>query len=133
MKRALILGFSVLTLSLPLFADMNSEDNKDFATKVKEGKLMTVTLTVGNPLKFFVAGKEEARLDLKNMKLKVRRLAPYPGEELKVSQDGQFYTVQNSKIQPREIEVTATVNESRETFQFDLNNDNTQVKTKKKP
>lgn len=112
----------VMLIALPVFADIHSEDREDYASKVQAGKLVTVTLTLGNPLKLFVSGKEEARLDLSKMKLKVRRLSPYPGEELKVSRDGQFYTIQTSKVTPDKIEVTATVNENRDTFQFDVKN-----------
>lgn len=54
------------------------------------------------------------------MKLTVRRISPYPAEELKVSRDGRIYTILGTKAKPHELEVTATANESREVFYFNL-------------
>ncbi len=92
--------------------------------QMQQGRLVTVSLTLGNPLKIFVTGKEEARFNLSNLKLKIRRLDPYPSEELVFDKTGRYYTVripQNGKSL-NVLEITATVKDESESFQFKLNN-----------
>lgn len=114
------LGLALFFVCSVAFTDIHSPLWKNYETQVKEGKLITLTLALGNPMKLFVAEKEEARLDFNKMKLSVRRISPYPGEELKVTRDGHIYTILGAKNRPRELEVTATVNENREVFYFNL-------------
>jgi hypothetical protein len=95
-----------------------------FETQMQQGRLVTVSVTLGNPLKIFVSGKEEAKFNLNNLKLTVRRLDPYPGEELVFDKSGRYYTVpatQNGKT-INELEVTTTIKGNTETFKFKLNN-----------
>lgn len=108
-----------------ILADQRSEDplQSNVETMQKQGRLMTVSLTVGNPIRIFVTGREEAKLDLSKMKLTVRRLHPYPQQELKVNRDGSFYTVINREAEThpfRELEVTTSIYKTSETFKFKI-------------
>lgn len=125
MKYVIVVMLSLLGHGLQ--ADQRSEDPERSSAEVmmKEGRLMSVSLTLGNPIRIFVTGREEAKLDLSKMKLTVRRLHPYPQQELKVNKDGNFYTVVNRDLQSnalQEIEVTTSVYKASESFNFKINN-----------
>lgn len=118
---------SLLFFSSLVFAGPATEDpeRSSAETMMKQGRMMSVSLTLGNPLRIFVSGKEEGKLDLSKLKLTVRRLQPYPQQELKVNKDGNFYTVVNrdgSKTPFEEIEVTTSVHKTNETFNFKIEN-----------
>lgn len=91
----------------------------------KEGQLVTVQLSKGNPIKIFVLGREEAKVDLKHLKVVVRRLKPYPGQILKINQMGNYYEIADpqSLKSIHEIEVVTHLKDKKETFQFKLNQD----------
>lgn len=92
--------------------------------QMQRGRLVTITLTLGNPVKIFITGKEEARLNLNNLKLKIRRLDPYPAEELRFNKMGNLYTVAMPATSKdlNLLEVTATIKNESESFQFRLDN-----------
>lgn len=113
--------------SQTLYSDQRAEDPERSSAEVmmKEGRLMSVSLTLGNPIRIFVTGREEAKLDLSKMKLTVRRLQPYPAQELKVNKDGNFYTIVNRDLKNnafQELEVTTSVYKASESFNFKINN-----------
>ncbi|WP_409479879.1 hypothetical protein [Pseudobdellovibrio sp. HCB154] len=125
MKYVIVLMLFLLGHGLQ--ADQRSEDPERSSAEVmmKEGRLMSVSLTLGNPIRIFVTGREEAKLDLSKMKLTVRRLHPYPQQELKVNKDGNFYIVVNRDLQSnalQELEVTTSVYKASESFNFKINN-----------
>lgn len=123
MKYAVFLGLVVMANAIQ--ADQRSEDplQSNIETMQKQGRLMTVSLTLGNPVRIFVTGREELKLDLAKMKVTVRRLQPYPPQELKVNNNGSFYTVVNKETETRpleELEVTTSIYKTSETFNFKI-------------
>lgn len=125
MKYMVVLGLFLFANIIR--ADQHSEDPERSSVEVmmKEGRLMSVSLTLGNPIRIFVTGREEGKLDLSKMKLTVRRLQPYPPQELKVNRDGSFYTVVNRDLQNQpfqELEVTTSIYKTSESFNFRIKN-----------
>lgn len=123
MKSAVFWG--LLILARVIQADQRSEDplQSSAETQQKQGRLMTVSVTLGNPVRIFVTGREELKLDLSKMKLTVRRLHPYPQQELKVNREGNFYTVINREAEThpfQELEVTTSIYKTSETFKFKM-------------
>lgn len=122
--KTLILVVVLITSSVSIAQDLadRAQGQTFLQSQMQQGRLVTVTLTLGNPLKLFVTGKEEARLSLSNLKLKIRRLDPYLGEELAVQRDGRYYTVIVPKNQEslKQLEVIATVKDESESFQFKI-------------
>lgn len=88
----------------------------------QEGQLLTVSLTRGSPIRIFVAGKEEAKLDPSTLKVTVRRLKPYPGKVLTTDRLGNDFTVQNQEelTQASHLEVITQVKTKTEVFHFEL-------------
>jgi len=87
-----------------------------------QGQLLSLRLERGQPMRIFVVGKEEAKVDLSNLSITVRRLKPYPAKELSTDRYNNTFTVvapADSK-EPMELEVTTKVNSSSETFRFSL-------------
>ncbi|MES2800956.1 MAG: hypothetical protein V4654_00560 [Bdellovibrionota bacterium] len=123
MKTTLITLFFVLSLVCNAEEFSPEKSGQTYLQKqMQEGRLINVTLTLGNPLKIFVTGKEEAQLNLTNLKLRVRRLDPYAGEELIFNKEGQFYTVKMPVTQKLDgIEVITTLNNQTEAFHFKIN------------
>lgn len=123
MKTILITLFFVFSLVCKAEEFSSEKSGQTYLQKqMQEGRLINVTLTLGNPLKIFVTGKEEAQLNLKNLKLRIRRLDPYAGEELIFNKEGQFYTVK-LPVTPKldGIEVITSLNNQTESFHFKIN------------
>lgn len=86
------------------------------------GQLLSLRIERGQPMRIFVVGKEEAKVDLANLSITVRRLKPYPAKELSTDRFNNTFTVvapADSK-EPLELEVTTKVNSTSETFRFNL-------------
>ena len=89
----------------------------------QEGQLVSVRIAIGEPIKIYVVGKEEARLDLSRLKLVVRRLTPYPGKSLQIVQHENYFTVSETlKDDPMDLEIKAKINNKQETFRFKIKN-----------
>lgn len=88
----------------------------------KEGQFLSVHLSVGSPIRIFVVGKEEAKVDLSKLKLTVKRLNPYPGKILKTDLRDHYYMVNDSEpmAQGAELEITLKSNTTDEKFRFNL-------------
>ncbi len=88
----------------------------------KEGQLLTIQISRGNPLRIFVVGKEEAKLDLSSLNLTIRRLKPYPGKVFALDKYDHYFVVPDSSElkQAKEIEIMASVKDKNETFHFKL-------------
>ena len=91
----------------------------------KEGQLVTIQISKGNPLRIFVVGKEEAKFDLSSLNLTIRRIKPYPGKTLSVNKMNNYFVVPDSSDfqQAQEIEIMAKVKDKNETFRFELKKD----------
>jgi hypothetical protein len=91
----------------------------------KEGQLVTVLITKARPMRIFVLGREEAKIDFAKFKITVRRAQPYPGKILKLNRFDNYYEVDdsNSLKQVTDLEVTAQLNDKNETFHFDLHHE----------
>ena len=93
-----------------------------FTSLQQSGNLFSLRLSPGKPLKIFVVGREEAKVDLNQLKISVRRLAPYPGEELSVQRTGDYFTVKNAPVgsKSEKLEVRTQLNELEEVFRFQV-------------
>lgn len=124
--KTLFISLMMFTLVWAQAKDRDEDVNGEtfLQRQMQQGRLVTITLTLGNPVKIFITGKEEARLNLNNLKLKIRRLDPYPGEELRFNKMGNLYTVAIPETGKdlKLLEVTATVKDESESFQFRLDN-----------
>jgi len=120
-KNPIVFLVSLLILS-PVFAQVSSDAlaNIDDPHLRQEGQLFSIRLSPGKPLKIFVVGREEAKFDFSNMKLTVKRLKPYPSEELRVTKSGDYYTVATPlpPEQESQLEVTTQVKGKSEKFHF---------------
>ena len=114
----LITSYSALLIARPKSAV--SEHENEIVTR--QGKMFTLQITKGEPLRIYVLDREAARVDLKNLKIKVRRLNPYPPEDLQTNFEMDHFTISKvKKSQPlKEIEITTTVQEKQETFNIIL-------------
>lgn len=117
----------ILTISLLFFAGVAGaqvkavepvQNNVDILKQ--QGQLFTVQVRRGEPLKIFVVGREEAKLDLSNMKLVVRRLKPMPQKNLEVQQAEGYYLVKEPVGANTDLEVTTEMKGTTETFRFKL-------------
>jgi hypothetical protein len=73
----------------------------------KNGQLVSLRIELGQPVRFFVVGREEAKID--SYKLSVRRLEPNPGKEIHLVPQGDHFILQEA-VDPRnpfKLEVTA--------------------------
>jgi hypothetical protein len=88
----------------------------------QEGQMLSIRIVPGEPLKIFVLGREEAKADLTNLKLTIRRMKPYPAKTLSLSKSGDYFIVNEKNLKgPLELEVNATVKEEKaEKFYFNL-------------
>lgn len=84
----------------------------------QEGRLFSVKIVRGQPLKIFVVGREEANLDLSKMKLVVRRLQPAPEKNLHLEKQGESFLVKDSLNVDSDIEVTTELKGTSEIFRF---------------
>lgn len=88
----------------------------------QQGQLFTVQLVLGEPMRFFVVGKEEAKIDPSTLKVTVRRLKPYPGKVLNLDlQNGYFVAADASDLKDATaLEVTAKSNAKSDKVQFKI-------------
>jgi hypothetical protein len=88
----------------------------------REGQLVTIQISRGSPIRIFVVGKEEAKLDLTTLSLTVRRIKPYPAKVLSVSQFSNYFVVSDPQEfhKSKEIEIVTKVKGTNETFHFNL-------------
>lgn len=87
-----------------------------------EGQIFSVTISRGRPVRIFVLGKEEAKINLKEVSLTLRRLKPYPGKVLKLDRYGGYFEVKNPDEfnQSSVLEVSAHLQGKKESFKVQL-------------
>ncbi len=118
--RALLL---VLTISLSAFAQVfDATSPPDTRSLRQDGQLFSIQLVLGEPMRFFVVGKEEAKLDLSEVKMTVRRLKPYPGKVITLDyENGYFVSTKPDAIKgATAIEVTTQAKTKTDKVQFKL-------------
>ena len=91
---------------------------------VREGRYVTLTLLMGDPIKVFVSGKEALRLNMSNLKLEFRPNKGRGWNELKLNSVGNYYEIE-SRGEPQEpgnaFEVKTTLkNKKSEVFKFKI-------------
>jgi|GEM_PF-2995378 len=115
--------FVVLSKAL---AESTIDPSRPELGQIKQsGQLLNLRVAMGEPIKIFVLGKEEAKIDFEKMKLQVRRLKPYPGEELAVEKKNGYFILQKKSLQPGESEVEVTTKWENKTEVFKLMLDTT--------
>lgn len=85
----------LVMLSFPVFAQQAGlEQFSKFADPMqREGKLLSLHISRGNPVRFFLAGKEEARFDSKSPRLQVRLLEPFREKVLRFDRFDNYFEV----------------------------------------
>ncbi len=88
----------------------------------KQGQLVSIQIVKGNPVRIFVVGREEAKLDLSNLKLTVKRLKPYPGKVLTVDRAQNYFVIPNTNEfnKVKDLEIQTIYNGQSETLRLDL-------------
>lgn len=88
----------------------------------QQGSLVSVQIVKGKPLRIYVTGREEGKLDLADMKLTVRRMKPYPATQLKAELSSDHYVIAEpvDLKNGTELEVTTEVKQKIETLKFNL-------------
>ena len=95
------------------------------ATLKQQGKLFTIQVVRGEPIRFFVVGREEAKLDLASMALTARRLEPYPGQVMSLDRRNDYFVPTDPKALENAtvLEVTAKTKTKSETMRIQLKNE----------
>lgn len=111
-----------LSLVLTLFL-ANADDQRDtqFKNSRQDGQIFSIRIVRGQPLRIFVLGREEAKVNLSDLKLTVKRLKPYPSQTLTLAKDGESFIVKGAQeANGEKIEVKAKSMLGEETFYFEL-------------
>lgn len=118
MKHLII---TVLFLAISIFAHAQMQYSPTQEYK-EEGQMLSIRLVMGEPARIFVIGKEEAKLDLSDLKLTIRRLKPYPAREFVVNRKGNYFEVSEPKelSLSTDLQVTAKSSGKTETLKFKL-------------
>lgn len=117
----------LFTLAFSLSAFAQVSDNTiplDSRTLRQEGQLFTIQMVLGEPIRFFVVGKEEAKVDLSELKMTVRRIKPYPGKVLSLDlENGYFVTTKLDDLKDAtELEVTTLSKAKADKVKFKMEN-----------
>lgn len=113
----------IIVLLVPFVVLAQSfSDDPNVNVMRRQGQLVSVELVIGEPLKIFVVGREEAKIDLSDLILTVRRLKPYPGKVLRLDKTNNYFTVSEplDAKKPLDLEVTTKVKGKSETLHFNI-------------
>ena len=109
---------------MPIFAQNSSADDvKGIKNQWRrEGKLFTLVVSKDNPIRIFVEGREEVKIDLSKFKITVRMMDPYPGKVLKLSQIDDYFVVADPVKfkKATELEIKTHFKDKDETFHVEL-------------
>lgn len=124
MKSALwVIGLLLICLSVQAGPGIPKEIELGKETVLSnQGGLVNLRISTSGPMKIYVVGREEARFDFSKMKLKVRRLEPYPAQDLQVDQKTGYFVLKPSlkELEGAQLEVTTEVGEQTEVFKLKL-------------
>lgn len=122
MKRLILAVLMPLVVSAQSFVDDPNHPNSTVMRR--QGQLVSVELVLGEPLRIFVVGREEAKVDLSDLSITVRRLKPYPGKVLSLDKFNNYYTISDpvDLKKPMDLEVTTKVKGKSETLHFKIEN-----------
>lgn len=89
----------------------------------RQGELVSVKMTLGKPLKFFILSRERASFDPSTLKVTMRRLDPLPQKNFLAQKHEDYYTILGAENEPtlNEIQVTTQSYLGEETFNFKVN------------
>ncbi len=113
---------SLLFIFQFVFAQGPADDpnRPEFAQVRQSGQLVSVRISMGQPIKIFVVGNDEAHLDLSQLTLRVRRLNP-PEKTLSISQQKDYFTITEPLEKDTDLEVSTKIKNKTETFRFKIN------------
>lgn len=119
--KSLLLLFILIGLA-SLQAQQFDPSRPDLDQIRRDGQLVSLLITTGNPIRIFVSGREEAKFDPHQLKLTVRRLSPYPAALLKLTREGNMYSILEAPVRKDEmkLEVKAELRGRVESFQVDV-------------
>ncbi|MGE0762481.1 MAG: hypothetical protein AB7N80_04310 [Bdellovibrionales bacterium] len=123
MFKRLLIGCMLVTGTALAQDPQQDPSRPDLNTLSRQGQLLNVRLSLGQPIKIFIVGKEEARIDLNELNVQIRRLNPYPAQDLVLSREGDYFVLgdQIAPDQDTRIEVRAGLKgKSVEKFLFKL-------------
>ena len=124
-------------LSSVVFAQGKTHDPTatDVQVLSQQGDLVSVKVVIGEPIKIFVLGREEAQLDFSNLKinaeydssglsLQVKKIKPSSKKILTLVKHADHISVNDSEKneKPYELEITTKVNNKQEQFKFKIDN-----------
>lgn len=100
----------------------DTPDRSNSKIMLQEGQLISIRLVLGEPIRIFVVGREEAKLNFSDLTVTVRRLKPYPGKTLSVDRFNNYFTVSEpiDLNKPTDLEVTTKVKGKTETLRFKI-------------
>ncbi len=112
--------FFIFLIALGFSAPVWADETENLIRQ--EGKVVSIRISKGHPVRIFVLGREEAKLDLTKLTLTVRRLKPYPGKILKLDRHGDYFQVQDASDFERssELEISTSVQGKTESFNLKL-------------
>lgn len=120
--------FAILFLALP--STLSLAQTYDLAQPLtaneqwrQEGQLVSVQISKGSPIRIFVVGREEIKIDPSTVDLTVRRIKPYPGKILNVDRSNNYFVISNPSEfrKTTELEIVTHVKDRKdEIFRFKL-------------
>tara|TARA_B110001454_G_C12723220_1_gene435928 strand:- start:11812 stop:12204 length:393 start_codon:yes stop_codon:yes gene_type:complete len=125
MDSLIVTSIAFIAVSSMAFSGKQSESIpfQEFQDDMrKEGQFLTVHLSLGNPIRVFIVGKEEAKIDVSKLDITIRRLNPYPGKLLKLDRYDNYVVVNDlgEMQKDAELEIKLKSNDKTENFKFKL-------------
>lgn len=120
--KVLVFVFAFFLAAVAMAQSSSTYTEKENEVLVRTGNIFTLRITRGEPLKIFVFGREEAQVSLSDLKLRVRRLKPYPVTDLPVQLEKDYFYINgsSSSIPLEEIEIITTEKAKKEKFKVNL-------------
>ena len=125
MKLSFFKILSLLCLLAPSAFAQNMVTGPDAGSTnvmTANGKLFTVKLVLGEPIRFYVAGKPAAKVDLSALKIKVSRMSSR-SEELsttRLDENSFQFDKPLERNEVQNIELTTKVKTNQEHFKFTI-------------
>ena len=85
-----------------------------------EGQFFSIRMVRGEPTRFFVLGKEQAKLDLSTLRLTLKKHAAYKSQTLSLDLENNYFVLPEPVDfeAGSELELTASSREKTETLQI---------------